>query len=315
MRKLLTIVLGFIITIGSSQTKIGFENFNLSKGQFLNGSDKKGGFNSGNVYLPNFYNSEFNFWGGWAISAVSDSTTEGYLNEFGSLAGSGTESSSHFAVAYGAETTLVLKGEAKGKKVESITLNTSTYPGLSMKKGDAFAKKFGGASGNDKDFFNVTIKAWFNGKLSTDSVNFYFADFRFDDNSKDYIVKNWQNVELAKLGNVDSLQFVLNSSDVGSFGINTPTYFCLDNVVTSELSVAIDEIEAKDFLVYPNPTSEFIELKGSLPIAQEYLVYDIFGRLVLEGKLNNNRIEVRKLIAGSYVLFLGKSQLKFNVNR
>jgi hypothetical protein len=103
-----------------------------------------------------------------------------------------------------------------------------------MKNGHQFAKKFGGPTGTDPDWFRLTVKAWYSGALSTDSVDVYLADFRSADSTQDYILKTWKYVSLKKLGNVDSLTFSLNSSDVGSFGMNTPAYFCLDDLITSD---------------------------------------------------------------------------------
>jgi len=134
-----------------------------------------------------------------------------------------------------------LSGSAVGGVVQGLYLTNSTYAYLSMLEGDGFAKKFGGASGNDPDFFKVTIRKYLNGELGTDSVEFYLADFRFANNSQDYIVNDWTYVDLTPLGNVDYLEFSLASSDIGTFGINTPTYFCVDNVTTSDLPSATQE--------------------------------------------------------------------------
>jgi hypothetical protein len=60
-------------------------------------------------------------------------------------------------------------------------------------------------------------------------VEFYLADFRFADNSQDYILDSWGFVDLSALGTVDFLEFDLSSSDNGAFGMNTPGYFALDN--------------------------------------------------------------------------------------
>jgi hypothetical protein len=95
-----------------------------------------------------------------------------------------------------------------------------------MKNGDAFAKKFGGTNGNDSDWFKLTINAYQNGNLKTEKVEFYLADFRFADNSKDYMVKDWTFVNLTSLGGLDSLKFTLTSSDTNQFGLKTPAFFC-----------------------------------------------------------------------------------------
>ena len=48
--------------------------------------------------------------------------------------------------------------------------------------------------------------------------------------SQPYVISQWTTVDLSPLGNAASLQFTLASSDTGAFGINTPTYFALDNL-------------------------------------------------------------------------------------
>jgi hypothetical protein len=114
-----------------------------------------------------------------------------------------------------------------------------------MRDGDQFAKKFGGDSGNEKDFFKLEIQG-FRGTAATGSVDFFLADYRFDNNSQDYLVDQWTRVNLSSLGPVDSLQFALSSSDVGQFGMNTPAYFAMDRI---------------EFSAVPEPSS--IALLGS----------------------------------------------------
>ena len=108
-----------------------------------------------------------------------------------------------------------------------------------MKDGDAFAKKFGGVSGTDPDWFRLTVLGWYNGALKQQSVDFFLADFRSANSAEDYIVKDWRWVDLQSLGNVDSLEFHLSSTDTaGGFGMNNPAYFAIDNFITSDTSYA-----------------------------------------------------------------------------
>jgi len=126
-----------------------------------------------------------------------------------------------------------------------------------------YIKKFGGATGDDPDFYFLTIKAFSNGMLSTDSVDFYLADYRSTDNAEDYLISEWTYVDLTSLGAADSLQITASSSDVGQFGINTPTYFCVDNIITSDGTVSADDIFKEDlFKIYPNPTTDLIFIEN-----------------------------------------------------
>ncbi len=44
---------------------------------------------SANVFLPNMYDSTFDFWTGWALSNVANSTTPGFLNQYAAFPGRG----------------------------------------------------------------------------------------------------------------------------------------------------------------------------------------------------------------------------------
>jgi hypothetical protein len=302
MTKIYNLTIFLLLTaIGYGQVKVDFENFNLTKGQFLNGSDQNGGFSAGDLFLKNYYDKDFMYWSGWSISASADSISGSFTNEFSAASGSGAEGSTTYAVGYGVENTIALKGDALGKPVKSLSINNSTYTSKSMKNGDAFAKKFGGISGNDKDFLMVTIRAWYKGTLKNDSVDFFLADYRFEDNTKDYIVKSWKDIDLSALGKVDSLQFIMNSSDVGNFGINTPTYFCIDNVITN-FAVGVNEVKKAASSIFPNPASKSINVALQEGLIERYAVLNMDGIVVLSGSSNGSNIDVSTLKSGIYIM-------------
>ena len=154
-----------------------------------------------------------------------------------------------------------------------------------MKSGDAFAKKFGGASGNDADSFVLKISAFHRGQFLF-SKRVILADFRFADNAKDYILDSWAIVDLSmpqkEVGPRDSFVFELMSSDNGQFGMNTPGFFAIDEVIAARwLGVnAVNRITAK---VYPNPAYDVvsIETKGAILDLQ---VHNVMGALVYQTK-------------------------------
>jgi len=98
-----------------------------------------------------------------------------------------------------------------------------------MELGDAFAKKFGGDDGSDPDYLLLSAWGFANGQ-STDTIEYYLADYRSDVPEEDYIIETWQWVDLSSFEKVDSLKFGLASSDNGNWGMNTPSYFCLDKL-------------------------------------------------------------------------------------
>ena len=171
----------------------------------------------------------FTSWSGWTVSNEHDTTTAGYLNQFSVFNGGGQGDGGSFAVAYAGAPAAVLDTAAL---VQGAWFANTTYAALSMLQGDSFAKKFGGATGEDPDWLRLTIIGR-NGALATGAVDFYLADYRSADNASDYIVDDWIYVDLTPLNTLGAptrLEFVLTSSDTGPFGMNTPAYFAMDNL-------------------------------------------------------------------------------------
>lgn len=245
-----TLILACLCLLKSTaQNRATFDNFILAPGSYYDGADLSGGFLAGDAYFYNRYDTSYHFWAsGFAYSNVKDDTTAGFGNEYAAATGGGVFGSSNYAVANAAGGDIVvgLRGFAPGHQVLGFYVTNSTFAYLSMKNGDAFAKKFGGPTGNDPDWFKLTVKGWSNGALTSDSVDAYLADFRFSNNSDDYILKTWKFVNLQSLGNVDSLSFSLSSSDNGSFGMNTPAYFCMDNFMTTDGATIVTSPVAQD---------------------------------------------------------------------
>ncbi|MCB0519485.1 MAG: DUF4465 domain-containing protein [Lewinellaceae bacterium] len=285
-----------------AQTTATFENYNLSPGEFLNNSHPASAFSSGNVHLPNSFDGSF--WSGWAISATTDATTPGFQNEYSAITGAGADGSITYAVAYVIDKNLIQLGSgAAGNPVEGLFVTNSTYAYLSMLEGDLFAKKFGGEDGDDPDFFKLTIKKYLNGQLGTDSIDFYLADYRFADNSQDYIVDKWTYLDLSPLGPADSLVFSLSSSDVGQFGMNTPAYFCIDNVTTAGTS-ATSVVKELPVHIFPNPAHDFLMVEGEAGEGATFSIFDARGSLVQTGFLSNQKISLAPGLPGAYHLVL-----------
>jgi hypothetical protein len=125
--------------------------------------------------------------------------------------------------------------------------------------GDGFAKPFGGDDGNDEDWFKLTAEGFDKDGETTGTVDFYMADYRFENNTKDYIVKDWEWMDLSSLGTVTKVQFTMTSTDVGGNGMNTPAYFCMDNINQPRLLLknSIDDIT-----VEPNAGDQLIDLSN-----------------------------------------------------
>ncbi|MFC1653168.1 DUF4465 domain-containing protein, partial [Planctomycetota bacterium] len=182
----------------------------------------------------NDYNETFASWVGFAASAINDPSVKGWGGQFSAITGAGLLSSPTYGVSFrgfAAAPTMVLDNPSV---VQGFYVTNNNYAYYSLLEGDSFTKKFGGDDGNEPDWFKLTITGWDANETSLASIDFYLADFRFEDNSLDYIVDEWTFVDLSSLGEVDSLTLDFSSTDNGQWGMNTPAYVVLDNLVLAD---------------------------------------------------------------------------------
>ena len=242
MKKTLLLVKLFVLmAVLSAQAQMDFEGLKMPTHK--NGSNGAGGFYSGSAFFVNYYNSDYGSWAGFAVSKETDTETSGWSNQYSAKAGSGADGSDNYMTSYissyAGATYIKL---ATAKKITSVEITNSTYAYNSMKDGDAYAKQFGGDDGNDKDTLVLSIIGY-KDDIKTDSIDFFLADFRNDDNDYDYIINNWRKVNLSYLGTVDSVVFKLTSSDNGTYGMNTPAYFCMDNLEFDDETIDFENFD------------------------------------------------------------------------
>lgn len=293
----------------NAQVLADFENYSLGENAFLNGSDLSGGFESGNVFLSNQFSTGNygDFWSGWALSNVMDNTTSGFGNQYSAIAGSGAEDSANYAIGYSFGGEIMRLTERS--TVAGLYITNNTYTHNSMRDGDSFAKRFGGETGDDPDFFLLSIKVYSEGELSADSIDFYLADYRFEDNTQDYLVNTWEWIDLSAFGAVDSLLFTLTSSDIGDFGMNTPAYFCADHITTSPVT-SVENLEIANLTIYPNPTTEAIFVERATATPLQLSLRDVRGIALHQERFSEQQIAVRMehLPKGIYFLELRDGQ-------
>jgi hypothetical protein len=219
-------------SVPSQATTVDFESVTLDSSGFDNGAPVPGGpFNIDGASLHNEYTDfggGFFGWNGWSVSNHTDTTTPGIANQYSSFAGGGASGSSQYGVMFSDTADITF---AAPETISGAFFTNMTYSALSMLNGDSFAKQFGGASGTDPDWFNITIEGLL-GAAVTGSQVFYLADYRFADSGDDYVLDQWTWVDLSGLGVIDELRFTFGSSDIGTFGINTPTYAAMDFLVS-----------------------------------------------------------------------------------
>ncbi len=182
-------------------------------------------------------------WSGFAISNHTDVSTPGFGNQYSSYTGGGAGGSAQFAVGYidaysGPEGTRLSFAASTDLSGGGAWFTNTTYTALDMLHGSGFSKKFGGETGADPDWLLLSATGYLNG-VATGAVDLYLADYRFEDPAQDYILSDWQWVDFSSLGAVDEIVFTMSSSDNGMFGMNTPSYFAMDNLVVPEPSAAL----------------------------------------------------------------------------
>ena len=267
---------------------IDLEELTFTSGEYWNGSTGamkpyNGTFTCepatfGNVYtLSDWGYGMTGSFTGWAFSNTTDTETAGHTNQFSAIAGSGADASANYALCYNSrgQDTIHLNQEYSAL---SVDITNGTYPYLSMRDGDGFAKKFGGESGDDPDFFLLTITGLLDGTV-TNTIDFYLADYRFEDKAQDYIVDSWTTADLGALGQVDQIVFSLSSSDVGDWGMNTPAYFFIDNLSLEGTSGIQDPVQITDLKIYPNPALNDIIVESTDEISR-IEVWSISGQLL-----------------------------------
>lgn len=208
---------------------VDFEEYNLDKDNpYINSSDE-GYFNSKGVILPVKNIAEQNYWSGFAISIENDVQDQDIENQFSVYSSDGgAQASKHFGVFYQdlfGDAHKMVFSDQKDHLLKSIAVNNSTYTALAMKRGNDFARAF-----EKNDWFLLTIYGYDKDGTPTDTIDYYLADYRPDNENRHYITSHWTTINLQDLGRVNSIEFKLSSSDEGDHGYNTPLYFCIDDI-------------------------------------------------------------------------------------
>ena len=218
---------------------IDFENLTIGSQGYWNGSDLSGDFTYNSMTFSNEYNTSFGSWQGFAYSQKADVLTAGFGNQFSVFdASNGINKFGIYYPPFGADAYASFPAGAE-RRIRSISVCNDTYAALSIKNGDGFAKKFGGSTGNDQDWYKLTVIGYNAAGDSIGAVNFYLADYRFSNNTNDYIIDKWTPVDLTALGKVNKITFRFSSTDNGTWGMNTPATVCIDNIKYEEPAVVL----------------------------------------------------------------------------
>lgn len=173
-------------------------------------------------------NAQYKSYSGFCPTMSSDNADHDgdYTYQWSSITGCSVIAGSPYMMAYWSEYDDTKESGIPAKPSCSIKcdrlfnpvgvyITNSAYAYYAIKNGTEFSSKF-----ENGDYFTLHINGVRNGVL-TGHVDVELANGT-------NILSKWLPVSLESLGTVDMIYFTMESSDSGTYGMNTPSYFCLD---------------------------------------------------------------------------------------
>jgi hypothetical protein len=241
------------------------------------------------------------YWDGFTVSNHTDNSnfeSQGWSsNQWGSMAKGGYNGEgSNFLVAnwgyfsdYSAtnvtETSNYVKfNDGKTYGATGVYVNNSPWAYYNCKEGDAYARKF--AQG---DYFKLIAKGYAaDGTTVTGSAEYYLADYRSVDSTQWRLNTQWEWFDLTQLGTVSYIQFTMESSDSGEYGMNTAGYFCLDKLTVKKVDDGTNAIN-------PISSSKAYRSGGkllNLTLGDYVEIYTIGGALYYKGTATTTELDI-----------------------
>lgn len=173
------------------------------------------------------------------------------------------------------------------------------YVYYAIEKGNPYSTKF-----EQGDWFKLVAHGIDEQGTETGTVEYYLADYR-SENADDWKLNDtWEWVDLSELGQIASIYFTMESSDVGDYGINTPTYFCLDKLTVSTEPSSVEESVVAQAKVYYDRSNGTVRVESAQLV--EAAVYNMSGTLVMKQLVEGSgAIDMSAYPAGVYVVRCG----------
>ena len=229
MRKNLLFILSlFATTLAFAQEPATFEDVPLGSGGIWQPPTGENEMPSGGWLFTNF--NEYGYWGGFTASNRTDLNQTGLNAQYTAVTGCGYDGSSQYAVAYtyGMQTE-VYAADGQSHTVTGCYITNNLWAYQDVLEGSMGQTPFGGLTGDDPDWFKLTATGKNASGQTIGTLDFYLADYRFDNPEDDYVLETWEWFDLSPLGEVASISFSLSSTKSNYGGMITPAYFCMDN--------------------------------------------------------------------------------------
>ena len=249
------------VSVSGEEVVIGlgvasFEDVTLNaSGYWMPPQEGNAVMTSGGWNFTSYYSDYF--WGGFTASNHSDLSQIGLNAQYTAAPGQGHDGSSQYGVAYtmGAQTDIT----AADGSVQTVTgcyVTNNLWAYQNILEGDYSVTPFGGASGNDPDWFKLTATGKNANGVTLGTLDFYLADYRFANNDEDYVLDTWEWFDLSPLGPVATISFSLSSTKNNNWGMLTPAYFCIDDFNGEAPTPPIPPQDEPPYIA--NPVADFI---------------------------------------------------------
>lgn len=185
-----------------------------------------------------------------------------------------------------------------GKNYEpvGVYVNLNSYTYYPVEEGNSFARAFtngdkltltfhGVAPSGEEKIVEVSLASYSNGDLT--------------------IARGWKYVDLTALGTVNEIYYTMTSTDEGTYGANTPLYFCMDKLMVKEATEAsATAIDALAATITYDRANRIVNIAN----ADFARIFDTTGAMVMAGE--QSAFDISDLPAGIYVVKAGNSVLK-----
>lgn len=240
------------------------------------------------------------YWDGFTISNVADNSNHfpnWVPNQWGSMTKGGVDGVgspfligywgffNDFSVTHVTQTSnFVQFKDGKPHRAIGMFVTNAPWSYYGIKQGDQFARPF-----VQGDYFKLIATGYAaDGVTVTGTTEKLLADYRSVNPLQWRIVDSWEWMDLTALGEVSYIQFTMESTDTGLWGINTATMFCIDKLTVEKLEdITTHQPAPLQLQAYRSGRTLY-----QLPVGGTIRVFAINGLLRLQQKITQPTLEL-----------------------
>jgi hypothetical protein len=109
------------------------------------------------------------------------------------------------------------------------------------------------------------------------------------------------------------IEIVITTTGYTISGVDSGNYSLTQPILSADITAALglDDISLIDLVkIYPNPAVNELYIKTNSIQLEQVIVYDVLGKVIINTKLNLDKIDVSTLTVGMYLLKIKTDQGK-----